>query len=298
MVTIRRVIDNRVCLLGLDWMYRETMKRHERDELLQCARRVAGALQIAPAEVPIEGYYAEDQDLAEYFRLVRALQRVDRSRTAIVSGLPQFQRLHTVTCSPIYGHSQYANSLLPAPRDPLAQALADTFPEWSVPRLTEAAADIAHALDDFSLVGLAARTRDGVLLTATRESAVLYAETPAMAARTRPTIEYVWQVDADLAASASRFIEAFNALFEDTLPPPTPSNAEHYWHAYGSNEVLGRCVRLGYDDSSRPIRHYHWGIYSDPDGVLFVQDFWHVEAWTTKRYRSTLNGGQSGPRPK
>ncbi len=38
MAAIRRLIDNRVCLLGLDWMYREAMKRHEKGELLECAR--------------------------------------------------------------------------------------------------------------------------------------------------------------------------------------------------------------------------------------------------------------------
>ncbi|MCC6699747.1 MAG: hypothetical protein IT365_29255 [Candidatus Hydrogenedentes bacterium] len=298
MVTIQRVIDNRVCLLGLDWMYREAMKRHERGELLECARCVADALQIAPADVPIEGYYVEDQELTEYFQLVRALQGVDRSRASVVSALPQFHRLQSVTSSPIFGRSQYATSLLPASRDPLADALVDTFPEWNVHLLTKTAASIAHAHNDFSLVGLAARARDAVLLAAARESVVLYADAAAMAARIRPTIEYVWQVDSDTASAAGRFVSEFNVICNESLPLPTPSNAEHYWHAHRANDILGRCVRLGFDDSTKPVRHYHWGIYTSPDGVLMVQEFWHTETWTTERYRTALNRGEACPCPR
>jgi len=60
------VVDDRVFLLGLDQLYREAMKWHERGELLTCARRVAATLGVSPADVPIEGYYGEDEDLAEY----------------------------------------------------------------------------------------------------------------------------------------------------------------------------------------------------------------------------------------
>jgi hypothetical protein len=59
----RLVVDNRVFLLGLDELYRESMKTHERSELLICARETADALSVAPADVPIEGYYTEDEAL-------------------------------------------------------------------------------------------------------------------------------------------------------------------------------------------------------------------------------------------
>ena len=49
----RCVVNNRVFLLGLDALYRKAMKRHERVELLICARKVAGALRIRPADVPV-----------------------------------------------------------------------------------------------------------------------------------------------------------------------------------------------------------------------------------------------------
>ena len=43
-----RVVDNRVFVLGLDKLYRDAMKQHEREELLLCARRVAEVLQVVP----------------------------------------------------------------------------------------------------------------------------------------------------------------------------------------------------------------------------------------------------------
>ena len=36
----QRIVDNRVFLLGLDELYRETMKTHERNELLRCAKEL------------------------------------------------------------------------------------------------------------------------------------------------------------------------------------------------------------------------------------------------------------------
>ena len=43
-----RVVDDRVFLLGLDEMYRNVIKVHERGELLECASRVAQMLQVEP----------------------------------------------------------------------------------------------------------------------------------------------------------------------------------------------------------------------------------------------------------
>ncbi len=63
----RRVITNRIFLLGLDELYREAMKQNERGELLACARITAKALSLEPADVPVEGYYSEDDELTEYF---------------------------------------------------------------------------------------------------------------------------------------------------------------------------------------------------------------------------------------
>jgi hypothetical protein len=284
----RRVVDNRVFLLGLDKLYRDAMKRHEHGDLLRCARRVAETLRVAPADVPVEGYYAEDDRLTEYFRLVRALQDVDEGETSSVDSLSEFQRLRDVTSAPLYGRPQYAGKLLPTGRDALSQALFDTFPNWSVASLTAEAYNKAREFDDVSLVGLAARVQDAVVLTAVRESVVLYAEMIPGAALYRPRPTYVWKVDKDLAQQARRFIDTFNTLFGERLPPPDPEHAEWYWHAYDDNEILGRCVRLGCDDAILPIRHYHWAICRAADGGFAVQEFWKHEVWTTTRYRTAL----------
>jgi hypothetical protein len=286
----RRVVDNRVFLLGLDNLYREAMKRHERGELLMCARRVAEALSLAPADAPVEGYYAEDERLTEYFRLVRTLQEVDEGQTSTVDSLSEFQRLRDVTSAPLYGRPQYTGKLLPAGRDALSQALVDTFPNWSARSLTEVAYNRAREFDDISLVGLAALVKDAVVLTAVRESVVLYAEVVAGAAFDPQRPEYVWEVDKHLAQQARRFIDTFNTLFGDRLPPPDPAQAELYWLAYDDNEILGRCVRLGYDNTILPIRNYHWAICRAADGGFVVQEFWEHEIWTTTRYHSTLRG--------
>ena len=60
METVKCVVDDRVFLLGLDYLYREAVKKFERSELLSCARRISKTLDVEPADVPIEGYYTED----------------------------------------------------------------------------------------------------------------------------------------------------------------------------------------------------------------------------------------------
>lgn len=284
-----RIVDNRTFLLGLDELYRNAMKRQERGELLSCARRVATALEVTPTAVPVEGYYTEDPELTEYFLLVRSLQAVGEERTPAVASMPEFQRLWDVTSAPLYGKAILSGKLLPAGRDALSQALHDTIvSEWSVQRLTETARDAAEEMDDFSLVGLAARVQDPVVLTATRESVVLYAEVMLGSALQQEPPKYIWNVDKRLAEQARRFIDAFNTLFGDLLPPPEPEHAERYWHACKDNEILGRCVRIGYNDAVSPTLQYHWAICRRNDDTVSVQEFWHPELWTTERYRSAI----------
>jgi hypothetical protein len=192
----------------------------------------------------------------------------------------------------LYGQPQYSGKLLPTGRDALSHALDDTYPEWTVANLTAATYSTARETDDISLVGLAARIQDAVVLTAVRESVVLYAQIVLGSALHPPRPEYVWRVDQDLTERAMRFIDTFNALFGDELPPADPAEAERYWHAYDGNEILGRCVRLGYDDTTSPIRHYHWAICHATRGEFAVQEFWNTEVWTTTRYRSALRRGR------
>lgn len=287
------VVDNRVFLLGLDGLYRHAMKRHERTELLICARRVAATLQVTPANVPVEGYYSEGEKLTEYFRIMRALQHVEGSRLCEVARMKEFERLRNVTSAPLYGHPVEEGKLLPVGRDALSQALLETFPEWTVARLTVAAHEIAQKTDDISLVGLAARIRDPVVLAAVRESVVLNAE-PVVGGIPAPP-EYVWAVENDLVELAIRFIDAFNTLLGEELPRAEPALAQRYWEAYNDNEILGRCVRIGCDDRVSPIRHYHWGICRSAAGEFAVQEFWNPKVWPTWAYRRVLGPGGRCP---
>lgn len=289
-----RVVDNRTFLLGLDYLYREAVRRHESDGLLRCARRIAAALNVAPADVPIEGYYGEDELLTEYFRLIRALQGVNENFTSKVEPLPEFRRLLDVMSSPIYGSPQFNGKLLPVGCDSLSEALDRTRPAWSVLSLTAAAHTVASQTDDISLVGLAALAQDAVVLTALRESVVLYADEE-FGAMPPPDPKYVWQVDKEIAEQAQRFINTFDALFGESLPSSEPGQVETYWYACEANDILGRCVRLGYDDTVSPLLHYHWGIYRERNGIFGVQEFWHREVWTTTRYWSAVHYGGRHP---
>lgn len=285
----RLVVDDRAFLLGLDGLYRAAMKRHERGELLACARKTAVMLAVTPKQRPVEGYYTQDEALTTYFLLMRALQDIPKDRSPEVIGLPEFQRLLDVTSSPLFGRASYTDRLLPAGRDPLSEALRITSPEWTIADLTAKAAAVAKAWDDFSLVGLAARIGDPVVLAALRESVVLYTRVVLVKALREP--EYVWAVDPELVTHAERFIATFKSLFGDELPAPTSKNASVYWH--GAEEIVGRCVRLGINPTGS--RHYHWAIRRGPAGREEVQEFWAGEIWTTERYRAGLERGEFPP---
>ena len=285
-------VDNRVFLLGLDQLYRDAMQPHEQVELLACARAVAAALDIRPADVPVEGYYADDPHLTEYFCLMRALQDTNQNRSTELDALPEFRRLFEVTSAPLYGRPVQNGKLLPLGRDPLSEALRVTWPDWSVTRLIDSACAAAVAADDISLVGLAARIKDPVVLAALRESVVLYGEF--IVGALPPPREFLWHVDDELARHATRFVNTFNALFGDELPPPISANAEVYWSAYSWATILGRCVRLGQTDTL-PVHYYHWAICSAVGNQLTVHEFWHDEIWTTARYRNALQAGGGCP---
>jgi hypothetical protein len=280
---IECVIDDRIFLLGLDDLYRDAMKKHERGELLDCAKGVANALNLMPGDAPVEGYYSEEPELTDYFRLVRTLQSTPLEQESRVKALPQFRRLLEVTSSPIFGQPIRAR-LLPVGRDPLSAALneASSPEEWTLASLTKAAARIASATDDYSLVGLASRAEDSVVLTALRESVVLYAETVLMGVAPPVSPVFVWKVDEGLCAAAHRFVDTFNALFGRELPPPLPRYA--FAFASGGN-VAGRCARIG-QTNDQPPRYYHWAVAKGVEGQMTTEEFWAPEIWTTKKYRS------------
>jgi len=285
MNTKRYIVDNRVFLLGLDELYREAMKEHERDELLSCAKETAKVLSVSPANVPIEGYYTEDEQLSEYFCLMRALQQVSKRHESELGSIDGYKRLKQVTESLIFGPPSDSANLLMGGKDPLSVALKKTLPKWNIENLTNTSYQCALDSNDFSLVALAALSRDPVILTALRESVVLYTEAVGYGFSMGSEGEYVWNVDDPIQTRAMRFVATFNDLFNELLPEPIGVNAEEFWNAYKKRRILGRCVRLGFDDSAQPIKHYHWAIDYDDKNDLVVNDFWDEDIWTTERYR-------------
>lgn len=278
------VVTNRIFLLGLDDLYRTAMKCHESTELLKCAREVASVLGVEAADVPIEGYYTESAELTEYFRLVRSLQAEPKNRQVEVTNSPEFSRLIEVTSSPLFGTPAASDSLLPAGVDPLTTALDRTsLDAWSIENLTNTAYDVVIDSEDFSLVGLAALSRDSVTITALRESVVLYAAIALGAIPSEP--EYVWEVDEVIEHRALRFVETFNLLFSENLPIPSPDNARFFAAACDEWGVMGRCVSIALDDGVNPTRHYHWAINQNKKYELEVEEFWDDQLWTTEKYR-------------
>lgn len=275
-------VDNQTFLLGLDELYREAMKRHEQAELLEYARKLCADLQVEPTERPVEGYYGEDEKLTEYFLRMRALQDQPGTRVPEVRERAALERLREVTSSRLYGRKPMGDGLFPAGMDALSEALKSTpMGEWSIPNLTSRAYAIAKGDDDFSLVALAALARDPLVLTALRESVVLYAAVFAGAAPVEK--DYVWVVDPEIAARAAKFVDTFNALFSESLPCPVADNARVYHDSARPWKIEGRCVRIGIDDSTVPNRHYHWAIkYATYNPV--VEEFWKEEIWTSDRY--------------
>ena len=280
MTQLVKVIDNRVFLVGLDALYRKRIKVYERGRLRLCAQELATALSIAPANVAIEGYYAEEPALTEYFRLIRALQLVPEKRIGAVRELDSFRCLREVLTSPLFGQSEPDGSLFPGTRGALEQALKLTLPEWNVPRIADAAHDCALESTDFSLPTLACLAHDPVAIAALRETVVVYVK---RFKSLQPQKEYEWTVDPVLESRAIRFAEAFNELFHEDLPMPAEENAKAYWEAAKDKRIEGRCVCIGEDPTSS--RYYHWAIDGTDAGPI-VRDFWDTEPWTTARCRS------------
>lgn len=289
----KRIVDNRVFLLGLDDIYRGKMKTHERGELLAAARRITGELDVPVKDVPIEGYYYEDEQLTEYFKLVRTLQITPVELESKIQSRQSFLRLKEVAESPLFGTPVNGKYLISACEDVLTTALKSASSEnLNIEYLTKRAFELSSGSEDFSLVTLAALSKDPLVLAALRETTVLYTAPLIMSAMFPPEYEYVWQVDEEIEKRANEFIRSFNALFNEDIPEADLKNAAVFWDACDKRKrkLKGRCVRIGFDDSANPVRHYHWAIDSGAKD-LAVKDFWADKIWTTEMYRKKMGWG-------
>jgi len=122
-----------------------------------------------------------------------------------------------------------------------------------VTNLTNRAYECASGSSDFSLVALAALSRDPVVLTALRESVILYLMAVlGLSVESEP--KYAWEVDEIIQRRAAQFVETFNELFGEHLPRPAPENAKDFWKASKKWKIIGRCVRIGFDESDGPVQ--------------------------------------------
>lgn len=280
-------VNNRCLVLGLDYLYREAMKVFEVEKLLPASKALIQQLDIEVIDVPIEGYYTESLQLTDYFRNVRTLQQVSPERKPEFIDSDAYNLLYEVTSSPTFGIAQ-ESGFLPQTKDSLYFALDSISPEdWNVKTITDKAYRISKELADISLVGIAAFTKDAVVLTALRESVVLYASVVMGAAVEPPSYKYFWNVEPELEQKANRFIATFNKLTDSNILQVTAENAEYFYNASTENYIEGRCVRIAYDDRTEPIQQYHWAIKYE-NGNPTVEEFWDSDIWTTERYQEQL----------
>jgi hypothetical protein len=282
--TIYCTVDNRVLLLGIDSMYRKYMEELETSILLPQVELVAARLGVLELDVPVEGYYVNNPKAARYFKLMRALQEVDEQALPQVEDLREFQNISKVVSSPIFGTPIQKGKLFPQGRDPLSQALIES--PWEAETLVDRAYRVTIENEDISLVGLAARLKDPIVMTALRESVILYAEKLLMGVMQIPQYEFLWEVDDDFAEIANRFIEEFNSFLPHRLrgiPHAEPQNVERFYFAFIDNDILGRCANLGQDQST-PVNYYHWAI-TRQDGQFALDEFWSTKLWTTQEYK-------------
>lgn len=279
----KRIIDNRVFLLGLDALFREAQKRYETSILLPIVRDIKDDLALTPQDVLIEGYYTETPELKEHFLLVRSLQTFPKKTTERVKDREGLHRLLSYTSSKIFGRSLEEDRFLPVMVDPLAEALRRTYPKWNIPNLTAVASDVAKEWNDVSLVGLACLANDCCVITALKESAVLYGSkvVGVFFDKRKPT--YEWRVDNFLEEKANVFIQEFNSLTDAAIPLALPENAAMFYRASSLNAISGRCVNIGSNPEGN--RFYHWAIEVDSKRAYFVKDFWDDHVWTTDKYR-------------
>ena len=288
MKTIKRVVDNRTFILGLDELYREAMKSYEREELLNHARKLAGVLDIKPMDCPVEGYYYEEPELTEYFKLMRALQEVSCSERKKVSESNSFLRLYEITTSALFGNDFDPKKLLPSASNPFNQALEQTYPNWTIPEIVSKAYDMVIDSNDYSLVSLGVLTQDPVVITALRESVALYMVAVAAGPPEIVEYEYIWDVETELEKRAESFIKAFNRLFNNELPFPEPINSEKYFLASNFNSLFGRCIYIGNNNNIADMKYYHWKLDCTDEGNFKATDFWDKSIVTTEMNRAKM----------
>jgi hypothetical protein len=279
---MRIVVDDRAFVVGLSELFRQEMKSYEVATLLPLAETACEALDLSPANVPVEGYYTESVELERFFRLIRALQNAEVREVFPGSAKDAMFRLREVLASPAMGRVESDDRLLPRTTSPLGEALL-ILSNWSIDGLSRQAAQLVRR-DDAGLIAVAAAAGDPVALCVARESMALVADVE-FAEIELP--EFVWAVSERVAEVASRFVSALAEATGILLPEPETTSSRLYGQAARDAELVGRCILIG-ERFGNPYPYYHWWIDSQ-DGQLRVKDFWSSNVWTTDTFRNMPN---------
>lgn len=275
----KTVIDNRKVVIAIDHLFRQYMKRFEKQTLLPATKQLLKELSIEKQTFPIEGYYAESNELKEYFLNIRTLQQLPGDFKKQTQQFKEYKLLSNIFGSSIFGHQRDDYGFLPLRKDAVSLVLEDTpLDQWNIENITTKAGEYASANDDYSLVGCACWLKDSVLITCVKESMVLYSGL----ILSDPIFE--WQVCAELEYRLNLFISEFNKLCNANIRTASPENARYFDKAAELNHITGRCIALGIPTVNQ-TQHYHWAIRKENNLDYITHDFWSEELWTTERYR-------------
>ena len=305
-------MDERTLLQGLIVMFQRALSASIKRELYGCAQRLANKLNLKPVRScgVIPDFCKGDAILSRYFQIVEELRHVCWRKR--VQAMPDFQRIEAVMASPLFGlrtsrsdsltmacrrcgplgfaHKQQLGrpqdaldrAVIAIGRDTLAQS-PGTAATCSITELTTSAQSIAVEADDVSLVGLAARIGDPMLMILAR------AQPRAGHLLDDSGEEFDWQVDAAFAASAAEFVDTANQLLGADLPAPTADHASAYFWASLAISPGGQCVPLDCDHGQGT---YYWAIRGPhlasrmpgPEAEQFVD----TKPWDSGRYTREL----------
>lgn len=254
------------------------MKVYEVTTLLPLAETACKAFGLSPAMVPVEGYYAESDELERFFRLIRSLQHAEMREVSSRSGMNAIDRLREVFTSPAMGRVEENDRVLNRTNSPFGAALR-LLADWSIDGLSRRAQQLVRN-DDAGLVAVASVTGDPIAIGVARESVALTAHVE-LAEVDLP--HFVWAVSKDVARVAGRFVSSLAETTGIILPKPEATSTQVYGQAAREAELVGRCILIG-ERSGNRYPFYHWYLDAQ-NGQLIVKDFWSSHVWTTDSLR-------------
>jgi hypothetical protein len=268
------------------------MKKYETKYLLPLVIELFKKLAITQKEYPIEGYYYESEELKNYFNYIKTFQQVSIKYKKDIQNMLGYKKLTELYCSGLYGKYEYKNNILPQIKDPIYYALESLSVEnWNVKNIINEAFTIINDIGNTTIIGLGIALKNPVIVTALRESVVLYPDfycTGVPDFTIKYINKYIWNVSKEIENLANTIIETFNGICKYKIPKAIEKNAKIYFEEFSSNPINLRCVRIGYDDFSG--KNYHWAIKNQKyltSNYKFIE-FWDKNLWTTENAKNDL----------